>query len=475
VGTGGTWIRHQLGLVALGASGVLTACATDGSGQGTSEPSLNEAGLDGSGLDGSGRDGSGLDGSGLDASAESGSHPDDRRDASLRSEAAPSDAASAAHCARPDGSRNGGDPIIDASPGELFDGPVDVGCNVDTWQDFYPDLRECSFSGTEFPPCNGASLPCKFDPVNMRNADLRGANFRNARWRLTDLTGANLAGANLSAASLGELAGCPATLPASRGWRCVKQSTTSVDGAPQYAIVGPGVRLENLNLDGTDLSGVNLNGANFTLARANRLTGCPTVPSQYACLSEPGCTYFLVGPMMHLSGDYGGADLSNRNVTNASLDGAVLRNVNLSDSDLSGSTLGEADLTGANLSGAILTRTETAGLLGCPAVLPDSRYRCVATPMSLFAIVGPGLLIEGYSLAGSDLSNVSFAGAQLGSIDLAGANLTGADFGSTVFSAPSFPWTVYPASCPAVLPGNTTCIPPHPGDGGPSTAVLTID
>jgi hypothetical protein len=102
-----------------------------------------------------------------------------------------------------------------------------------------------------------------------------------------------------------------------------------------------------------------------------------------------------------------GASLSGANLRDADLSGADLRNATLTDADLSWANLNGADLSGANLSRADLSEANLSGasLSGASLLWADLRRA---------------------NLRDADLSRADLSGANLRDADLSGASLSGA-------------------------------------------------
>ncbi|MBI96066.1 hypothetical protein CL656_02875 [bacterium] len=238
-------------------------------------------------------------------------------------------------------------------------------------------LQEAKLQGAIF---HGANLK----DADLSGADLRGAILQNvemegANLEGADLSGAKLEGAKLERASLFDLEGAPNKEKLPRGYQVIEYKKKEKKEKTLYAIIGPGVRLFQTNLEGSDLSGSDLSGA----------------------------------------------DLSGANLKGAKLQGANLRGSTLLFAILRG-----ADLRGADLSGAYLDFATLVDLTGVPIkeTLPEG-YQVIEREVDgkkLYTIVGPKLILTGADLKGADLKGVDLKGAKFYGANLAGANLSGA-------------------------------------------------
>ncbi len=272
--------------------------------------------------------------------------------------------------------------------------------------------------------------------TDFRNADLHGRDLSGTPLYGSDFSGANLEGANLSGANLVE----------------VTLSGANLEGAD----------LSGANLSGATLSAATLSGATLTHASTGGLKSCPAVlPARsWRCASEADGTFVLLGPSVNLAG----------------------------------TLMSGVDLSGVDLSGAL-----TGEVYGCPKVLPDPSWKCVALPPrpGYDVLLGPGVDLANADLSGADLSGVDLDGARTGPLrscpavlpgpswkcaggnpeapapyvmfgpranlaglagDLSGGDLTGADVTGDTHGATDL------LGCPAVLPGSGwTCAPAGSG------------
>ena len=310
------------------------------------------------------------------------------------------------------------------------------------------------------------------DGADLRNAalvdvPLVGASLTGADLRRADLTGANLEGVNLDGANLLGAAFELARYNDETTWpgedcedgddQCERfefrtihalgpQARFGTEAAPFLFPNGLSVSgvdltdavLEHARLIGADLSGGRLVGT--------RLTGADLSGADLRGADVTGA--FLTG------GNLSGANLRGADVTGAFLDGADLRGADLRDFYLTDQDLRGSDLRGSDLAGTTLDllpvlnprgvtgldRARTADLVACP-VVPDP-WKCVGHPVTgPFAVVGPGVDLDGADLSGADLEGVNFgseadrgtdqqtppAVASLLSANLMGANLIRAD------------------------------------------------
>lgn len=215
---------------------------------------------------------------------------------------------------------------------------------------FGADLEGAQLSGTNL---QGAYL----NQANLSEADLSGADLRGAI-----LTGANLSGADLAGASL-----------------------------------------ERAYLDGAILDGANLTGANLEGALLFR----SSIDSRTQLDAKPRLVWELV--------TQGGR---NRDLSEADLSGATLIRVNLA-----GANLSRANLKGANLIEAYLSDADLRGANLDGAYLSDANL----TRANLRGLDWEGAELRGADLSQADLSGANLTGADLGWTKLEGADLTGAD------------------------------------------------
>ncbi|MBK6811751.1 MAG: pentapeptide repeat-containing protein [Sandaracinaceae bacterium] len=112
------------------------------------------------------------------------------------------------------------------------------------------DLVLCE-SETERTITGGCGGGADLSNLDLSQGALAGGDFSDAVLDGANLTDADLTGANLEGTATGNLVGCSgATLHSD--YECVARG----DDPARFALIGP-----NLNLDGVDLSGVAIDGA----------------------------------------------------------------------------------------------------------------------------------------------------------------------------------------------------------------------
>jgi len=291
-------------------------------------------------------------------------------------------------------------------------------------------------------------------PADLRGADLSGLDFNNVDFSGVDLTGANLHGAQVQNANFsnttlngittGGLTGYPVNLP------------SGYQSASGY-IVGPGVNLAGVTVDGWWLPRVSLEGAN--------LTGATLTHSLATSFAGANLTNATFDKAVSTGADWTGADLAGATFSASqigSITGAPL-NLNpkyrilagwlvgpgavISGADFQGVDFGSIDLTGSNikstnLDGASLQNVTLAGVkseknTGTPASLPMN------FALANGFLVGPGVDLSSKFLDTLDFSGLDFAGANLDSAwihasKFAGANLSGASFNKSIMTQNNF-------------------------------------
>jgi uncharacterized protein YjbI with pentapeptide repeats len=268
--------------------------------------------------------------------------------------------------------------------------------------------------------------------ANLRNADLRGATFsaanlananlRGAIARFTDFTDSNLSGADFEGADLRftSLLGAQIdfiglrhtiidddTLLAPRTrliWDLVNDKKVGATISNQVLTISNlrGADLRNTrwlttDLRGSDLREVNLGGANLIGARLDFVDFRQTLANESTVLPVKWRLVLQIN-----NGDFSGAVLSGRELSNASFVEARLAGANLSGANLQLTTLIRANLKSANLRNARLRQADATGAN-----------------------------FENADLTGADLSLVDLTDANLLGADINGANLTSAIFENT--------------------------------------------
>jgi uncharacterized protein YjbI with pentapeptide repeats len=248
------------------------------------------------------------------------------------------------------------------------------------------DLDELDLSGADL---TGADL----SESNLRGAKLVDAKLADANLFKTVLVGADLRGADLTGANfLG-------TYVASVDFRGAKLTDADLTALGNWS----GVRLDGADLRGAtfpgiwvspELQGANLDGANLHMTSFARENSKEPIPNfRHASLR--------------------GADLRSTGLQEADLTEADLTDARLAGADLSGADLSGSELAGANLTGAKLSGVRARDLVNCPALLPSSGWRCVPQRDTGHALLGPGVVLEGVDLTGADLEGTELWGAKI--------------------------------------------------------------
>jgi len=115
-------------------------------------------------------------------------------------------------------------------------------------------------------------------------------------------------------------------------------------------IIGPNVKLNNINLDGinlndTNLSGVDMSNSSLKNIKSGKIKGEPKMPDNYVLIKG-----YIIGPYVNLED----TELSHMNLTNMNLIGVNFSNANLNSTDFTNTILGETKFVGANLNQAKL-------------------------------------------------------------------------------------------------------------------------
>jgi uncharacterized protein YjbI with pentapeptide repeats len=218
-------------------------------------------------------------------------------------------------------------------------------------------------------------------------------------------------------------------------------------------LVGPRVKLTNVDLDGVDLSGllltnVNLSGAKLTGATFSNTkvslsaeSTVPTIPTNYEFIADATGVRYLLGSNVNLS---------NVDLREANLTGVVVSNVDLTNLDLSGATFSNAKVS--------LATGSTAPALPPPYEFVKRHYG----PYHGTYLVGPSVNLSDVDLTDailrySNLNNANLSGATLtnanvvgiklreanltgvvlSNVDMSNADLTGATFSNTRLSLAS--------------------------------------
>ena len=190
----------------------------------------------------------------------------------------------------------------------------------------------------------------KLSGADLTGAILAGAELARASLAGANLTGANLEGANLEGADL-------------RG--AIEVNNEDTKGKPAHGpddpacnLVGTGLSLSKLNLQGCDLENAKFSDEN--------LAGAKLLKANLKGADFQGAN--LQGADLTLA-TLQGANLENANLTNAKLSHVRLRNANLQGASLRDANLQGAILWGADLRGARNVNFE--GTIGTPAFMPD--------------------------------------------------------------------------------------------------------
>jgi len=300
------------------------------------------------------------------------------------------------------------------------------------------DLSGTDLSGVDLTSSNLAS-------ANLTNVNLTSANLTNV-----DISGTNFSGATLTGVISSGIIGTPINLPA--GWIL----------ANGY-LVGQGV-----NLTGVDLSGTDLTTVNFVGVRAINIIGTPVLPGGYTLSNTIHSGQILIGPYVRLTNinlsesvftsnninqiDFTGSDFSGATIYYNNLYVCNFTNVNFTNANVSRTGFFHANLTNTNFTNANLNRMSAYNITinnGNMPILPPEYYIIQTTNLK-YALVGPYVVLTDYGftnldmaglnltgveaihtlfndtdLSGTDLSGTDLSGANLTGTNLTGANLTG--------------------------------------------------
>lgn len=299
----------------------------------------------------------------------------------------------------------------------------------------------CEIGAIEVQQGESRGVDCVTPPVIEPFAQLQNCDLRNA-----NLVGANLIGADLryATASQNDLTGA---------------DLTDVDAREAFFWQ---VDISNANLTNADLTGADINdidAANatfFNTVLANTESGSSrfggaTFTDVDATGSDMSRAKFLGATLTNI--DFTGAvifrtewndavtrdlNFTNANLSRANFTGAELETVRFTNAslgiadftDASVSTVSRgldgADIRDATVTNADLSLIDTRGLLsvdliGTPAQLP------AGVGLAGGHIIGPGVNLFSFPLAGLDLSDLSITGA-----DLRLTDLSGTDFSNTI-------------------------------------------
>ena len=317
-----------------------------------------------------------------------------------------------------------------------------------------------------------------FESAKLSKANLTNTNFKNANLKKADLGGSLMKETNLIEADLrgADLTGIT--------------SENIVDGNTQLPefykiikkhLVGPSVKLDNIDFEGVDfrgtslqearllganLKGANLTGVNLSDAYLNNVTSGNITPSDATISDEYRILNgYIIGPAVNIEGEeIGSGTLSNVDfniikIAGANLSGLTFKNVKTRNiKTYSGVQLSEdykifgdsiigpgvdisyekedfknADLTNMRLidtnfhqvdfSNATLTGLQTSGIDGFPSKLPND-YRSFEQKNGKTYIIGPDVDLTNMDLSGFDLSLRVFDGIiSGGNIDSTGTKL----------------------------------------------------
>jgi uncharacterized protein YjbI with pentapeptide repeats len=190
---------------------------------------------------------------------------------------------------------------------------------------------------------------------------------------------------------------------------------------------GPGVQLDNRNLDYALLAGFDLSDANFVLSRlrnARFVTGCFVLPD---CGFDDRFSTLRNANFSH--SDMTGADLAFLTLSNANLSHA-----NLTNAVLDSATLTDANFDEATISGAVLQGTTSLGFTRDQLYMTHS-YRS----KDLRGIRISDNDLSGWDFSGQDLENANFGrwgrglgpASRLKDASFENANISGANFNGT--------------------------------------------
>jgi uncharacterized protein YjbI with pentapeptide repeats len=219
--------------------------------------------------------------------------------------------------------------------------------------------------------------------ANLTNASLENSNLYYSNVFNTVLSNTNLTGCKLIGINSGNIRGTP-ILPSNYLFQ-------------NGYIIGPGVILNNANLNYSNIFGANLTNLNLSTStleyiKSGNITGIPQLPNNYSIVNG-----YIVGRSVNLSnGNLANADLSNLNISNSNLYYANIYNANLS-------------LT--NMIGCNLNDITTGNIIGQP--LLSFEYKVVQG-----YIIGPGVGLINANLSyanifGVNLTNVNLISSQL--------------------------------------------------------------
>ena len=314
------------------------------------------------------------------------------------------------------------------------------------------NLTGMSFAGANLSNVNFAATnltDVSFLSANLSSADFTGATFNN-----TDLGSADLTNAQFSSVVSGGITGTPAALPT--GWSV----TGGYLVGPDANLTGDD--LTSTNLRGVDLTGATLTGANvdgvdlsattLTGVVSGGITGTPAaLPSGWSLVGG-----YLVGSGVDLSNvELQGANLTGDDLTSTNLQGANLTGATLNNVSLQGANLQSATLTNANLQGADLTDANLApqpGPKNVPYVVTDLQGADLTNATlssanleyaNLSSSNASGATLFRTNVQYANLQNVNFAGASLRNVNATNANVSNSDFSNADLSGATLTFTTF--------------------------------
>ena len=178
----------------------------------------------------------------------------------------------------------------------------------------------------------------------------------------------------------------------------------------------------------------------------------------------------LTGATLNMT-DLGAANLTGANLTGASINGAKVNAADFTDANLTDVKLQSTYISGADFTRANLTRANLTCLGSCSDLLQANLTDANLTDAQL-----KGAKLNKVNLTNANLTKADLTGVQMTGADLTGANLTGADLTGVTWSGATCPNKLkgpYPCSLSTpvtVAPVTVATVTFNPNDGDGSIA-----